>query len=292
MKRKGMRNMLKLLIEKDKTDIAGEIAEKLVKSITFAAVDRKENEKYIVLSVTPLRKKRYARTMKKEVLKLVKKTVDTIVCYILFSMPSRYIREIVECELEGHSEYLDRNSVCRLINEGVVTRLKAEIKGNKKRSWYTAIYKRALENMLESGIFAVSSFIRFRIDDFKKCISEHTYFMLASISDEIKYMEFIATLQHLVDDRNPKLYELKVNVDSTGYTLTDGNNAPIDISLYETAKKDGIDKDDLLIGILLVAAPVRIRVCAEDGFFDSDLFSTMSNIFGDRIVVDYARNGK
>ena len=40
--------MLKLLIEKDKTDIGSEIAEKLVKSITFAAVDRRENEKYIV----------------------------------------------------------------------------------------------------------------------------------------------------------------------------------------------------------------------------------------------------
>ncbi len=291
MKRKGMIIMLKLLIEKDKTDVGSEIAGKIMSSITFAAADRRENEKYIVLLITPLRKRRYAGAARKEALKLVKKTVDAVVGYILFNMPERYIKETVNEELTG-AEYIDRASVCKLIKDGIMTRLRESIKKNRRCNWYRAIYKRALENMLECGVFAVSSFIRFRLEDFKKYINDQTKTMLTRISDEIKYMEFIAMLQHLVDDRKPKLYEVKVNVDSTGYTLTDGNNDPIDISIYESAKKDGIDKEDLLIGILLAAAPVRILVCADDGFFDTDLFSTMSNIFGDRIVVDYARSGR
>lgn len=291
MKRKGMRFMLKLLIEKDKTNVGEEIAEKLVNNMTFASVDKREDEKYIVLLVNPIKRRRYKKTLKKDALKLLKKTVNTIASYILFYMPPRYVAELMETKLADCVTYLDKSSVCSLICDGIKLQIRKNIRLNKKCNWYTAIYKRILENMMECGIFAVSSFIRFRLEDFKKYIETLTDSMLDSIKEEIKYMEFIATLQHLVDDRKPKLYEMKINVDSSGYTLTDGNNVPIDISLYEAAKKDGIDREDLLIGILLVAAPVRILVCADDSFFDTNLFSTMSNIFGDRIIVDYARDG-
>lgn len=291
MKRKGMIIMLKLLIEKDKTDIGEELADRLVKNITFAAVDKKENDKYLVLLITPLRKKRYAGNIRKEALRLVKRTVDTIACYILYNMPEKYISELVENELAG-TEYIDKACVVKLIQDGIAARLKENVKRSRKKSWYTAIYRRVLENMLECGMFAVNSFIRFRLDDFKQYINDQATVMLTCIANEIKYMEFIAMLQHFVDERKPKLYEMNVNVDNNSYMLTDGDGAPIDISVYEAAKRDGIDKEDLLIGILLTAAPVRIRVCADDSFFDTELFSTMSNIFGDRIVVDYARNDR
>lgn len=291
MKRKGMIIMLKLLIEKDKTDIGDELADRLVKSITFAATEKRENDKYIVLLITPLRKKRYSGGTKKAALKLVKRTVDTVARYILYSMPQRYITEAVDSRL-ACAEYIDKTCVYRLINEGVTARLNNDIKRSRRKGWYGIIYRRVLENMLECGMFAVSSFIRFRLEDFRRYIDDQVAVMLTCIDNEIRYMEFIAMLQHFVDQRKPKLYELCVNVDTAGYMLTDGDGVPIDKTIYEAAKRDGIENEDLLIGILLAAAPVRIRVCADDCFFDTELFSTMSNIFGDRIVVDYARNGR
>lgn len=175
--------------------------------------------------------------------------------------------------------------------EVLLQRLKKDVKANKKNNWKVVLYERIIGNMLESGIFAVNSFIRFRLNDYVDYVNNIINKALKKISGEIKYMEFIGSLQSIVDKRNPKLFEMKINVDKKGYTLTDGNDDPIDISLYETAKKEGIDKEDLLIGILLVAAPVRILVSAEDSFFNTSLFSTMSNIFGDRLIVDYARSG-
>lgn len=285
-----MKFMLKLLAEKDKTCIGEDIINYLSSSLKNMSVVRHENSNYIVLFISPIKTIKYFNNKRKNMLRVVKTVVKSIVEYILTAMPDKYIMQVIN-ERYTDLKYSDKTSVCKTISDCVAHDIKSDIRVHKKRNWYTVMYERVLINMLESGMFAVNSFIRFRINDFAEYVNKAANVSLERISGEIRYMDFIGGLQKLVDERHPKLFELKINVDKKGYTLTDGNDDPIDISIYETAKKDGIDKEDLLIGILLVAAPVRILVSAEDSFFNTNLFSTISNIFGDRIIVDYARIG-
>ena len=76
----------------------------------------------------------------------------------------------------------------------------------------------------------------------------------------MKYMEFISALQKLIDSRRPRISEVRVCVNDQDYTITDSRGHAIEPELYQTAKREGVDKDDLLIGLLIVAAPLRLSL--------------------------------
>ncbi|MBP3348999.1 MAG: hypothetical protein J6L92_09605 [Clostridia bacterium] len=263
--------MIKLLIEKDKSSTGEQIKNHLEAGLGQSIVQKHEDDRYVLLMVgARTRTKRQAR---RRLTALVKRTVDIVVRFILTDMTKEYIGITVAEQENAQSALL-----CDLIYDEVKQR-------QKKTDWYTALSVRALENMLESGIFAVNSFIRFRIEDYKGFIRECGVRVTGRLDTERRYMELISAMQSFVEERSPKLIEVRLTADERGYTLTDEKGDPLEPSLYRQAKDEGIDKEDLLMGILLAAAPKRIVVSGDAGFYDSEFFSAISNIFGGRLTV-------
>ena len=217
--------------------------------------------------------------------KLENRLLNLTVEYVLLECPKDWIGESLMRKY-GYDRHSARNgSEAQLIYEGVCTRVKDNVARNKRSNVFTRLRRRARESTDDRGRLSVGAFVRFRVGEYKRFVEEETDRILEKIGGELKYMEFIRALQSLIDSRRPKMREIRVLVNETDYIITDEYGHAIRPELYESAKKDGVAKDDLLIGLLIVAAPLRIVIQAPDSFLDSALFSTLSNIFGDRVIV-------
>ncbi len=277
--------MLKLLIEKDKTNDHIELADYIKERIFIE--DIYEDEKYIIL-IASIKTKPGKKPTQREIKRFIRNVVDTVAEYIVLILPRRFVRETVLEKCCGDTQ-LKTEHICSLAIKGVEEEIRRDIKRYRRRNWYTEISKRILVNMLESKLFAVNAFIRFRLCDFKKYVLLNTEAILKTLPGEMRYMDFINSLQALVDKRSPKIYELKLSVDKDEFTLTDSNGVPVNISQFENMMNEKPEREDLLVSVLLLLAPVRLVITAEDEFYNSNLFSTISNIFGERVIPDYAR---
>lgn len=277
--------MIKLLIEKDKTKISDEILKLIENKIPRTFIKKQEDKKYILLYISlESNTKKYRR---KKSAKLISSTASVIAQYIITHMTKRFASETLSSMHFITCNGLDKDRICNIVCDDIIKNIRYDLKHKKSNNRYSILYRRILKNMLECDIFAVNAFIRFRIDDYKGFIHEYTLSAVERFNRENKYIEFIESLQYFVDTRASKINEIVITVDSCGYTLTDSYGTPIDISLYEQAKDDNTDKEDLLMGILLTAVPKKITVCADEGFYDSDFFSSLTNIFGNRLQTYY-----
>lgn len=278
--------MLKLLIEKDRTKISDELPSFIEQRIPQNCIKKSEDKKYILLYIAlPDTVKKHKR---RKCVKLVQSTVNAIVQYIILNMTKRFAKETISSMHFILGNSTDSNKICDTVRDNAIKKIQSEMRRKKYDNMYYTLYNRILNNMLESGIFAVNAFIRFRTDDYKGFVHELTLSTAERFNRENKYMEFIESLQYFVDSRTSRVKEIVINADSNGYALTDGNGMPIDISIYEQALNDDTEKEDLLMGILLTAAPQKIILHADEGFYDSDFFSSLTNIFGSRLQSTYS----
>ncbi len=278
--------MIKLLIEKDKTRISDEIPLLIETKLPRTHVNKQENKKYVMLYISPLniaKRKRHRAAVR-----IMKTTACLLAQYIMTNVTSLLACDAITSMQFTPANGIDKSRICNIVCEDIIKNTKYRLNHKKTDNWYSVLQCRVLKNMLEYGIFAVNAFIRFRIDDYKKHVRECTTSVVERINRENKYIEFIGSLQYFVDTRSSKIRELVIKVDDNGYMLYDNNGRPIDISIYEQAKDDDTDKEDLLMGILLSAAPKRITICADAGFYDSDFFSSLANIFGNRLQACYS----
>ncbi len=220
---------------------------------------------------------------------MVNTVASTLAKYILFGMPEVYVREVTEMELVKENAFLDRKRIFEAVRETVLSDIRRDLR-RKKKNWFTVLRRRILENMLESPVFAVSSFIRFRVQDFRKYVSVRANSAVSGVREEIKYMETMAMFQSIVDRQKPKFHEIRLIVENDRFCLCNSDGEPLDRALIMSESAEGIKNEDLLLGVLIAAAPERITVQAEDEFFRTNLFSTLTNIFGSRIAVEYARS--
>lgn len=277
--------MPKLLIEKDKTKISENLINYMENKLPQNCIKKIENQKYIMLYISiPDNVKTHRQ---KKTARLIQYTVNTIVQYIITRQTSQIIKNTVASTHFVSGTGIDSNKICDIIYEDIIKKI-MPLHYKKHKGWYPVLYKRVLKNMLENGIFAVNAFIRFRIHDYKYFVQEYTLSTIERYNRENKYIEFIESLQYFVDSRISKLKEIIINVDDCEYILTDCNGSAIDISLYERLCEPDTDKEDLLMGILLSISPKKIILHADEGFFDSDFFSSLTNIFGNRLQVCYS----
>lgn len=278
--------MLKLLIEKDKTKISDELTYFIERRIPQTHIKKSEDRKYILFCISlpsSVKKRKRRRNAK-----LIQSTVNIIVQYIMLNVTKRFAKETLSSVSFISDNGINTDKICGMVCDGIIKKTRLEIRRKKQDNWYFTLYNRILQNMLESGIFAVNAFIRFRMDDYKGFVHELTISAIERCNRENRYMDFIESLRYFVDSRTCRLKEIIINADSNGYTLTDGNGMPIDMSTYEPLLNDNTDKEDLLMGILLTFAPQKIILHADEGFYDSDFFSSLTNIFGNRLQTTYS----
>lgn len=217
--------------------------------------------------------------------KLQNRFLNVFTEYVVLECPRIWINDIL-IERYGYDRKAAANCEdAKFIYDGVSAEIHRNIAKNKKSNIFTKLRRRVRECTDAKGALFAGAFVRFRLNDYKKIIGYEVERMYSKLGGEMKYMEFISALQKLIDSRRPRISEVRVCVNDQDYTITDSRGHAIEPELYQTAKREGVDKDDLLIGLLIVAAPLRIVIKAPDSFLDSPLFSTMSNIFGDRVIV-------
>ena len=217
--------------------------------------------------------------------KLQNRFLNAFTEYVVLECPRVWINELL-VEKYGYDKKTVVNCQdAKFIYDGVSAEIQKNIAKNRKSNLFTKLRRRIRECTDARGILFAGAFVRFRLNDYKKLIGYEVERMYSKLGGEMKYMEFISALQKLIDSRRPRISEVRVCVNDQDYTITDSRGHAIEPELYQTAKREGVDKDDLLIGLLIVAAPLRIVIKAPDSFLDSPLFSTMSNIFGDRVIV-------
>ncbi len=269
--------MLKLLFEEDKRGTGEAAARFILSRLPSKCVNIKNNGNYTVMSVMPSKGVRgYSRPSA-----VLRKTAQATAGFALTHMAHVFAMEkIISAGLPND----ECERLCRKIRMQIIGEINSALKRHRGNNWYTALIRRILYNMGQSDIFAVNSFLRFRLEDYKGYVYQHTLSAMRQYNAEHKYMEFIESLQCFVESRKSSMEEIIINADESGYCLTDGNSEPIDISVYRQAREDDVDNEDLVMGILLAVTPKRIRINADDGFYNSEFFASLTNIFGERII--------
>lgn len=275
--------MLRILIEKDHQNTHTKISNCLCSKIPQKFTTITQDANCILLKIGLPKSIRLNR--KKKLLKLLNIAVDQTVNYTL-TQATMDITKDYASKLSNLS-VADRSCVA---NEAFIRITKTNqfnAQRHNKASWYSVIKKRIMKNMLESGIFAISAFIRFRINDYKEYIGRIVEHLGKLKINELKYLEFISSLQCFVESRRSVIDEVTINVNEDSYSLTDSNGKAIDISKYKNMLDKDTDKEDLLMSVLLTLAPKQIILNADESFMDSDFFASLVNVFAGRLKASY-----
>lgn len=275
--------MLRILIEKEKTNNHTIICRYLLKGIPNRFCVVSEDENCILLKIgLPKSIKMYR---KRRLMRLINIAVEETVEYILTQVTADVATKCA-CNISKLSLAHQK----QISNEAILQISKANRINAKRRnrsSWYFQIKHRVLKNMLESRVFALSAFIRFRINDYKEYVCRTVEDLGQLKLNELKYFEFISSLQYFVESRPCEIDEVVITVNDDSYMLTDSRGNAIDVSKYKNMLDRDIDKEDLLLSILLTMAPKAVTLNADKSFMDSDFFASLVNIFGSRLKASY-----
>ena len=275
--------MLRILIEKEKTNNHTKICKYLLKGIPHRFCVVSEDENCILLKIgLPKSIKMYR---KRRLMRLINIAVEETVEYILTQVTADVATKCA-CNISK----LNSTDQKRIANEAILQISKTNrinAKRHNKSSWYYQIKHRILKNMLESGVFALSAFVRFRINDYKEYVCRTVENLGQLKLNELKYFEFISSLQCFVESRPCEIDEVVITVNDDSYMLTDSRGNAIDVSKYKNMLDRDIDKEDLLLSILLTMAPKTVTLNADKSFMDSDFFASLVNIFGARLKASY-----
>ncbi|MBE5818668.1 MAG: hypothetical protein E7312_06385 [Clostridiales bacterium] len=275
--------MLRILIEKEKSNEQAKILGCLLKGIPQKFCALSEDANCILLKIGLPKSIRINR--RRRLIRLINTAVEETVEYILTQVTADIAAKCV-----ANVTKLNPNDQKAVEKEAVLQICKSnrsDAKRHVKASWYSRIKRRVLKNMLESSVFAISAFIRFRINDYKEYVCRTVDHISQLKMNELKYFEFISSLQHFVESRACEIDEVVITVNDDSYSLTDSNGNAIDVSKYKNMLDKDIDKEDLLLSILLTMAPKTVTLNADESFMDSDFFASLVNIFGSGLKASY-----
>jgi len=158
---------------------------------------------------------------------------------------------------------------------------------DKNNLYKEKIFNKLLEFLKENNIVNITGFIKFRLKD---CILE-----LEEVIDEIiddyliekEYKNFIRLLKYFVEIQEPKSDLVHVITKDKGFYLLDGNLNKIKhdflIDFKDEIINNEIDKNDLLISILISIAPKKVVIHSKDKL-DVETISTLKNVFENKIT--------
>ena len=154
--------------------------------------------------------------------KLQQNIADIITDFILNDMQLPMIERIVRDEF-FYFEKEDMKHICREVLATVLGKKDGDSRlSSLKENWRARIRERIIEHLDTNSELIIDGFIRFRLKDFTKDLTQGISGIAEELLIEKEYNEFIKLLRYFVEIQEPKVNEVHVVVeDDRKYVLLD-----------------------------------------------------------------------
>ncbi|NLX69421.1 MAG: putative sporulation protein YtxC [Clostridiales bacterium] len=220
--------------------------------------------------------------------KLQQNIADIITDFILNDMQLPMIERIVRDEF-FYFEKEDMKHICREVLATVLGKKDGDSRlSSLKENWRARIRERIIEHLDTNSELIIDGFIRFRLKDFTKDLTQGISGIAEELLIEKEYNEFIKLLRYFVEIQEPKVNEVHVVVeDDRKYVLLDDSYRVINNDVLKELAKEISDKeisyDDLLISSLITIAPSKITIHDCEKIKNTELLNTINKVFRGKV---------
>lgn len=154
------------------------------------------------------------------------------------------------------------------------------------------LIKQCILNFLsENSYMHLSGFIKFRLVEYKKLLSELIEKVINDFKVQNEYKEFIAMLKFFVDTQKNRASKLHVVFEKDGeYTILNEYNKNITTDCFKDFIKEkqnhSLSNEDLLISSLITLAPKKIIIHLTGPHYNKKILSTIEQIFTNKVVLN------
>lgn len=220
--------------------------------------------------------------------KLQQNIADIITDFILNDMQLPMIERIVRDDF-FYFEKEDMKHICREVLATVLGKKDGDSRlSSLKENWRARIRERIIEHLDTNSELIIDGFIRFRLKDFTKDLTQGISGIAEELLIEKEYNEFIKLLRYFVEIQEPKVNEVHVVVeDDRKYVLLDDSYRVINNDVLKELAKEISDKeisyDDLLISSLITIAPSKITIHDCEKIKNTELLNTINKVFRGKV---------
>lgn len=209
------------------------------------------------------------------------KLYDIMSRWIINKYEKKLLRQIINCDFREFP-LQDR----KMFFEEAKSRLE-----NSHKDYFRAVIKSSLSEHFESyDRIYVDGFVRFRIKEYRRYLSDIVEDSVDDLLVLREYEEFIALIKKFIEIQPSEMDFLHIIVDKDKkYRFynrfeTDISDVCIKEFIEENLLTD-INYDDLLISTLIALVPKKIMLHKSFRIENSELIKTISEIFGDRLII-------
>lgn len=213
-----------------------------------------------------------------EDLRVLDKYLTVLSEYIIDRYETKFARQILDKNFEHLTQKAKREILKNII---LFSDDKTIGYDARKRIILTALY----DCLKENKKFYLDGFISFRLREYEFML----YTLLEKLVDDYnkrkEYEEFIELLRYFVSVQSPRptLLNVVVNPDNS-YSIYDENEKDITANCVTEFIESEVlltenDYDDLLISVLITAAPKKIVIHKAENIKNDDLFITIKKVF-------------
>lgn len=203
-------------------------------------------------------------------------TAKAIAEIILDDFKHNFIRKIIKEDYD----YFNPDEQIKLVKN-------AKRLLNKKKSHKEKIFYRVREFLEHNKTINIEGFIQFRLKEYTTEIEELIEKVVDEYLIEKEYMDFIKLLKYFVEIQEPKKEIVHVIMRNKGFDLLDGKLKHISHDFLKDFKDEilnnEIDKDDLLISVLISIAPKKVVIHSKKKL-NNEIIDTLKNVFEDKII--------
>lgn len=152
------------------------------------------------------------------------------------------------------------------------------------------IKQNILDYLKENSIINVNGFTNFRLNAYKKMLSELIQKVVEDYKVQEEYKEFISMLKYFVETQKNRCKKLHVVFNENGeYTLLNENNFDITNKCFEefleTKEQNNLNNEDVLISSLITLAPRKLFLHFESENYNKKIVNTISQIFENKVYI-------
>lgn len=215
-----------------------------------------------------------------EDISILDKYLNVLAEYIIDRYETRIIRKILEESFYDLSPNAKREIMKNItvLSDDKELGFKA-----RKKCILMALY----ECLTEDRKLYLEGFISFRLKEYELLLHNLIKKLVDDYNTKKEYEEFIDLLKYFVEIQSPRPNLLHITVEKNGeYLIADEKGTDITAKCMteftgDTAMMTESDYDDILISVLITAAPQKVVVHNAENITNRDLFLTIKKVFGD-----------
>lgn len=156
----------------------------------------------------------------------------------------------------------------------------------KDPGWMLALRNGVKKELSERGEVMLEALLRFRLKELRyqwECYMERAF---NKILVEREYIEFVKLLKYFVDIQSPRIDEIHIHINSSGYHIFDKEGHEVEGEVTEEVIEgvgDYMSEEDVLLSTLITLAPIRIVVFGAESATRPEIIDTINRVFGERV---------